>query len=353
MSSHKARLPRSPRRVIRGQNVQDKSTPDYDGEVALHEGRASELAAPPGAVLVDYLRAVLPDVPGTWRELRALLGEMTARGFGWRGHYDQSAAVLDGGIVAWCSRPERAEIEGVMVDLPGRACAALGDRLAFVMQWCLDRGHTTRVDWAFDDRKGLITEERIEEARRSEGIVMRWRKIKKIVTYERGKPDAWTYNLGSRSGRSYARIYDKAAQMDVPGPWVRFELETKGRLADRLARRFFEVGSEAIIGQINRRLRFCVPTGTDKNKRRWPVCEWWRQFVGSLKRGMALLAGEKVLHTIDRARRWLAGQVMPWLAAVLEADGGDLAWLSRATDRGRMRWKPHHLAALALARVPA
>lgn len=351
MSSDTATLPGRLPTVIRRRNVRATDDLALDRELTEHERRWSSLGASSGGILLDYLRAVLPDTPATWSALDRWLGVRVGRGRGWRGFYDESWAVLDGGIVAACSDPERAKVQKVMVDLPGAACASMGDRLVPFMRWCLATGRLTRVDWALDDREGLLTRDRIVGAWESGGVVTRWQSMTTIEKRKANGPGAWSVYFGSRSSTAYTRIYDKAAQMGVKGPWVRFEIETKGKLADGLARRYFEIGAVAVIRQINRRIRFCRPTGGDSNKRRWAVCEWWGRFLGSLKRGLSLLAGEVVEHTIDRARFWVERQVMPWLAAMLQADHGDVTWLFGAMDRGRARWRPHHLAALNHAGV--
>jgi len=100
-----------------------------DDDISAHEGQASDLAARPGAMLLDYVRATLPDDPETRAALAEWVGPAQVRAQGWRGWYDSSATVLDGGLIAWCRDPERAEVQGLLVDLPGRACACLGERL--------------------------------------------------------------------------------------------------------------------------------------------------------------------------------------------------------------------------------
>lgn len=324
---------------------------DGDHEIARHEGQASPLASQAGGILLDYCRCRFPDTPAIRRELRQFLGAMTERDHGWRGWYDRSWAVLEGGIVAACSDPTRAAIEGLLVDLPGRACACLGEDLPAFLLWCTEKGRMTRADFAIDDRAGLLTRERILDAEASGGLVTRWRNpMSDINQRERGEVVSWTLYLGDREGDCIIRFYDKAAQQGVEGPWVRCELETKGRLADAVCREYFAVGGEAIIGQINRRLRFAVPTAEDSNRRRWLPAAWWVAFLGSVQPGRSLLAGEKPKTTVESMRHYVEVQAAPGLAAVLEHDG-DWLWLKDLIEQGRGRWQPKHLAALEAAKV--
>ena len=329
----------------------DRTEPDLD-----HEGQSSALTARSGSVLVDYLRFRLEDSPEVWRGLSDWLGEMTTRAHGWRAWYDKSAHVLDGGIIASCSDPERAEVEGVLVDLPGKACACLGDKLVGFMRWCLAHGKATRVDYAIDDHRDRITLDRIREAEASGGLVTRWQGMNVIENRRRGELTGWTVYLGSRSSQGFMRFYDKAGEQRhkgnaAAGSWVRCELETKSKLADALAREVLRIGSRAVIEQINRRLRFTEPTGDDSNKRRWAPAQWWASFIGSIRPGPSLLCGEKVEVTISRMAAWVEKQAGPALATLLMADGGDLARLVGILRRSGRRMQSRHYAALAAAGV--
>jgi hypothetical protein len=324
-----------------------ESGPEMDAaSMAAHEAQTSALAARRGEFMLDYLRARVPDNAGVWRELRGWLGIMTARPFGWRGWYDESYTVLDGGIVAACRDKERGEVEGILIDLPGRACAGLGTRLAPFLRWCLEVGNVTRADFALDDREGLITLPRILEADVSGAIVTRWRGFTLLQNRERGRVAGWTCYFGSRQSQAFVRIYDKAAEQGCDGMhWVRFELECKGAFADALCREYFKRGSVAIVEQVNRRFRIVEPQAGDGNRWRWPVAGWWLAFIGSVQPGVSLLAGEKQETTIESLAGWLENQAGPSLYALVAARGmepvGDML------GRCKNRLKSKHYAAIA------
>jgi len=314
------------------------------------EAQTSALAARPGALLLDYLRVRLPDDRDTWRALQGWLGPMTSRGCGWRGWYSDSAMVLDGGLVAWCQDAARREVWGVLVDLPGKACAGLGDRLVPFLRWCLDHsGHVTRCDFAVDDREGVVTYERVDRAVQDDSIVSRWQEITEYKRRRRGGGTrGWTFYFGSRRGDAMIRIYDKAAEQKQPGHWVRVELEARGDFADRLCREYFRQGSGAVIGQITRRLRFIEVDRTDTNKRRAPAAAWWVQFIGSVQPGASLTVGEAPECTLARLAVFVEKQCGPALATLVKGAGGDLGQLVGILDRSVYRMRPKHYAALAL-----
>ena len=324
---------------------------------AAHEAQTSGLAALEGSLLLDYLRVRFEDTRDVWQGLDDWLGKRSARAGGWRGWYDRSAAVLDGGIIAWCTDDVAKERQGVLVDLPGRACASLGESLVPFFMWALDNGRASRVDWAIDDRSGLLTLDAIKASREAGGLVSRWQSFDLVENYKTsgGPCLGWTVYMGSRSSEAFCRIYDKAGEQrrkgrNVEGSWVRLELETKGKFADRLAREYLAKGSGAILGQITRRVRFCEP-GKDSNKRRWKACAWWLSFVGSVKPGPSLLCGEKPECTIQRLAAFVERQVGPALATLLTADYGDLSRIIEIAERGQYRLRSKHYAALAAVGV--
>lgn len=324
-----------------------------DGDQGQHEAQAGDVASVAGSVLLDYLRATVPDTADNRAALQAMLGVWTPRDRGWRGWYDVSWEVLDGGLVAACMDPARAAVQGILVDLPGRACASLGNDLPAFFVWCCEVGHITRADYALDDRAGLLTRDRILDCEAAGGLVSRWQTpLTEVCQRKRGKLAGWTLYLGSREGEAMMRFYDKAAQQGLEGVhWVRCELETKGDLADSLARQYLADGAAAVVGQINRRVRFAEQPDdqADSNSRRWEACAWWTQFLGSIDQGPALCAGERVKATIERMREHVERQAGPALAAILEADGNRL-WLSRMVQESRERWRSKHKAAIELAK---
>lgn len=318
-------------------------------EVSEHSGAASGLAAPAGGVMLDYLRATLP--AERWAELLAWVGPMVERGVGWLAWYKCSGHVLDGGLVAWDSTTGDGR---VLVDLPGRACAAMGERLVPFLGWCSRHGHVTRLDLALDDRRGLLTYERLVAAVDAGALVSRARGCKWVVgrVTDDGALAGWTLYVGSRNSEGLVRIYDKRAERlerahtATEGSWVRVELECKGSLAEAMAPAVLEHGLAVVVGELNRRLRFCEPT-SDSNRRRWPVAPWWAEFVGSLDKGARLTSGEAVPVTVDALIAYLWRQAAPAMAAVTLARGGDVSWLYELVAEGESRLKPRHMAMLA------
>ena len=329
---------------------------ELDGvSVSEHEAQSSELASPAGAVMLDYLRTTLPDTPENWAALDAWLGDRQGRASGWRGWYDRSAMVLDGGLVASCSEPSAAERQGILVDLPGKACASMGDKLLSFLRWAWENGHITRVDLAIDDRSGGLTARRVKAAWDAGGVVTRWQSCTSLErTAKGGKVLGHTVYLGNRSSESMVRIYDKALEQHTTDgkPWTRLELECKGKLAHAIVGAMLgDMGAagKVVLGQINKRLRFTEGGKTDSNKRRRQVAAWWAAFLGYLERGPGLVLGMlSDSTTIEKMASWAEKAVGPTLAAMVAADGGDLGSVVAILQRARHRMKPKHKAAIRL-----
>jgi hypothetical protein len=222
----------------------------------------------------------------------------------------------------------------------------MGDRLIPFLEWVLQYGHITRADFALDDREGVLSFQRVAGAVRSGALVSRWQD--RNVIENCGKAGGWTVYLGSRAGASMLRVYDKASEQGKPGPWVRVELEARGKFGDALSRAYFQRGALAVTEQIARRVRF-IELGTDGNKRRALTSPWWAQFLGSVKPGASLLTGELPLTTIEGLAAYIERQAGPAMACLLRADGGDLSRLLGIVDRSGARLKAKHYAALSMA----
>lgn len=329
-------------------------------------------------VLVDWFRVTLP--AGSQEQAIERLGGAVGRRGGWRGWYDRGAEIAGGGAVAWCAEAAAAERQGVLVELPGEACAALGDRLEKFMRWCLEQGgRVARVDYAIDDRRGRVTYERLVACTDTGRVVSSARRCNWWLGADVGGPrDGWTLYVGRPGSQAMIRIYDKAAESGVgqapvvtgeasgwergrgwvaprpraARPWVRVEIVCRDDFAQAMTLEVFKRGPRAVVEQIRRRLRFVEePDGADSNVYRWPVCGWWRSVLSFVAVGKCLLPGESARGTVDRWRGWVERAVAPVLAAICAADG--IEALAEIVRMGEERQGARHRGAVASARALA
>lgn len=97
---------------------------------------------------------------------------------------------------------------------------------------------STRVDLAFDDRRGILPLEAVYRAAKDGSAVSRWKEVGSFekTTLASGKLRGRSIQFGSRSSASYLVIYDKGLETGcaAEGKWIRWEL----RLADSAAEKF-------------------------------------------------------------------------------------------------------------------
>ena len=316
--------------------------------------RTQNAAGTVSGVFIDWLTVNLPPDAGTFAELVSRVGALGQRAGGWRGHYDRSATFGDGGTVAWCSDRERGETQGVLLNLPGTACASLGTELVPFLEWCCERGHVTRLDVAIDDHAGLLTYQRVHDAVEGGSMVSKARKARWVIGKDpvTGERRGWTFYLGAPGSDAMIRCYDKTAERLAKGhktdgkACARVELQARHDYADKLARAVLRDPSEG-LAQIAEKIRFCVPSATDTNRRRWPLAPWWEEFLDGVQPGGSLTCGEVQECTIEKMEATFIQQNAAIVATLIEAHGGDLAWFFNAADIGESRKKPKHHAAVA------
>ncbi len=157
----------------------------------------------------------------------------------------------------------------------------------------VERGdRVTRLDLALDVRDGVV--HAVYDAfQRGEVSTA----ARKSVLLRSDSGD--TVYLGSRSSEKFVRVYDKAGQMGVQGPWVRIELELKGDAAMGIARHIVQEGDQAIPGTI-RSVVDC------------PTLPWWRRAFEGVP---SVWGAPKIARTPDR-HAWLLKQVAPAIIAM-------------------------------------
>jgi len=133
------------------------------------------------------------------------------------------------------SNPDRRDM-GVHAMMTGRAMAKLTEGAydtLNLLPWVLkEGGRISRLDLAIDlhdtpvDIPGLS---RCQQVKGAEGSALKWN----LLT---GSDGGATLYIGSRKSEKFMRVYNKAAQMGLPGvEWTRFELEVKAETSRTIA----------------------------------------------------------------------------------------------------------------------
>lgn len=272
--------------------------------------------------------------------------------------YSNSGLVWGSGRVYWnVARDDMGVHLSLSSSALAMAAASGFDTLSLVKMFRLDWfGEFTRIDFAVDDKVGLLSLDTIIACVRSRWYVSRFKSWQLVENSGGGR----TISFGSRSSASYLRIYDKRieqmqksvrdASIDVsslPDSWVRVELELKGKRATASVDALLSVSPGGlgvlVSGWIRSLLEFKVED-LDLNKSRWNVSCWWLEFLDFVEK--VILVVPPVVVTIERMRGWVISQVAPALCVLRAVFGVD--FLDSVADGGGYRLKSKHLRLLDL-----
>lgn len=302
-------------------------------------------------VVLDWLTCTFPYDEVLMAYIEGEFGGMTIRERGMMG-YTHSASILDKGSFCWS--PTRKDQRMCLV-LPASALASLSIPAIELLEWCVAHNATfTRLDFAVDDFNGILDLDIIREHLQKGWLSTRWRVYRPEGQMEIGSDSTegeTTIYIGSRASESFTRVYDKVVEMEAKGMepgvehWVRFELETKGKRADALARKVLEAEKSGgyILDYINGLIEFKEPSDSDSNKWRWETAQWWTDFIKTVEK--TRLSLPKSERTIEKTRTWVRHSVAPGLAVMLGA--GLYSDLMAIAVEGANRWGVEHTGMLS------
>lgn len=223
---------------------------------------------------IDWLSFTIPQNSRSWAYLDTILGPGQP-GEAFRTYRD-SLRYPSGAVAAYNPTSR------IYVVLSASALFCLEWEAANLVAGALANGAKfTRIDIARDDQAGILNLETIVSKLREWEVQTRWQSWSRIESHSRGAPGGQTVYIGNRASGGFLRIYDKAAQTQTAGHWIRVELELKQdkavAMSKLIAKRDFDF-SNVLYDHI----RFLEPcTG---HRRRWPDSPWWTDFLGTCER---------------------------------------------------------------------
>ena len=200
--------------------------------------------------------------------------------------------------------------QGILIEMSGQGCRAFetygcGD-YDKLFDFCrAGYGKVNRLDIAYDDHTGVIDLYRLAEEAHAGNYVSRWRQCSITWTQKQGAPqEGLTVDFGSAKSDIKLRMYNKAAERgcEADQHWIRLELQ----LRDQRAMAFILDGgelAEKYTGVICNYLRFVEPVEGDSNKWRWPIADFWADFLGDAV-ALRLYTKPGVEYNIDRLARY-------------------------------------------------
>lgn len=176
----------------------------------------------------------------------------------------------------------------VWLEMSGSGCRAFetyGSRSWIeLLDYMISSGcNIKRLDLAYDDHSGVLQMPVLVEDTLNEMYVSKANKHEVIigmddVTHAR---DCSIYH-GSKSSNTLIRIYDKAKQLDLGKEhWIRAELQLRDENAHNTAA-LISTGvpvGDLYCGILARYVRYVDDNPNDYNKWRWPVKQYWSDFL--------------------------------------------------------------------------
>lgn len=216
--------------------------------------------------------------------------------------------------------------EEIWCEMSGQGCRSFethghGAWDTLFMETMTDQYHITRLDVAFDDHTGLLDLNVLaEDTRDKKNIVTEFRYWEAIESSK-----GMTIILGSPSSNQFFRIYDKARERGVEdeGHWVRFEIQMRDDYAFRfLSLMTLRTVGETFVGVVSKNVRYVRQVGDDANKRRWPLADYWANFIGTAEK-LSLYQTPGTEYNLDKLERYAIKQAGASAATYIEIVGLD------------------------------
>ena len=208
----------------------------------------------------------------------------------------------------------------------------------------------TRLDLAYDDRSGLLNIWQLKRDVEDRNYVSKSHKST-IIWSDDVDHDihGLTIEIGSRSSPVLIRIYDKAAERGY-GPevhWIRVELQLRQDRAMEAFKLLFQRESIGMVasGIIRNYCMFVTPSGTDSNKWRWPIADYWQRILDGFEKIRVWSApGEE--YNFFKSEAHLIDQYAQVLRVCAAIHGNRLDDLLIAANRAAPQLKPKYKAAI-------
>lgn len=230
---------------------------------------------------------------------------------------------------------------GIHVHMSGQGCREYETYYGADWETLFERvineygGAFTRLDLAIDEIRynderpywtvpQLIRKTKKAECRSKFRTAHRMEKIR--ITD--GSSDGHTIYYGSVKSDIQARVYQKDKERANAGKeleehlttWNRLELQLSDDRATDTARAIISGRSsgDIVFGLLRNYLNFVQPNG-DSNRGRWPICEWWLEYLQDAERlSLCKRAPDK---TIEQKQEWFDRQILPSFAELWAAAG--------------------------------
>ena len=229
---------------------------------------------------------------------------------------------------------------GIHVQFSGQGCREYetyynGDWIQLFSNILAAGGHFTRLDLAVDEiryngERPYFTVRKLIKKTLDGETRSKWKNLNRMqkIRISDGASLGDTGYFGSSLSDIQCRWYEKNMERQNAGKELEEHLTTSNRGELQLSDDRAQDAAAALVrgvplGDIFFRLIKNYLTFTNKqadtNKGRWPVCQWWLDFLGGVEK--LQLARQAPDRTIEQKKEWLDRQVVPSLAEIWVAEG--------------------------------
>ena len=204
-----------------------------------------------------------------------------------------------------------------------------------------DEMNISRLDVAGDDKSGTLNVARIHDYTRKGKYIS---KARRRVGSDMDEEEVI---FGAPSSSTRLRIYNKALERGVEGPWVRVEFQLRDEAADSfLANLLVRDGriGETYGGVLLNYLRYTVkaPADCQNHYDRLRTVGWWSQFVGTAEKIKNIKVGG-LEYNYFNLESFIVRQCAGALRAYVDAHGGDVGPLLDVIAKARLSKKHEEL----------
>lgn len=268
-----------------------------------------------------------------------------------------SDSIDKNGRVVKASQKVRPEM-GICLDMSGQGCRDFEEFSSLSWFDLLEnifrsgRVNITRLDLAYDDHTGLLDIYRMRCDVEDRNYIGKSKKAM-VIWSDNQESDiqGLTLQIGSKSSPVLIRIYDKAAERGYGDEmhWVRVELQLRESRAYEAVKLLYQRESVGIVasGIIRNYCCFVTPSGTDSNRSRWPIAEYWQRVLEGMEK-LRVWSAPGAPYNFSKAENHMVHQYGQFIQAHALLHGGDLSTLLDRSRKAHITLKPKYTNAVAL-----
>ena len=209
-----------------------------------------------------------------------------------------------------------------------------------------DEMNISRLDVAGDDKDGILTFEKLTRYTESGHFISKARR--KVLL----KLDEEEVIFGATSSSTRLRIYNKALERGVDGPWIRCEFQLRDEAADSFILNLLNEGSigETYGGVLLNYLRYTtrLPGESCNNYDRIPTVSWWAKFVFTARKLKNIKVGG-LEYNYFNLEGFIVHQCASSLKTYVMANGGSLDKLLELIWSAKLSSKQEELCYVSLS----